>query len=313
METVNYRGLIKTMSGFENWEKIYEDDSIIEFQNTAVGMITVVEGGDGEWEAYTRHSNPAIDGEHLGVGNKKEAQEMARDYRANNTFSQYESSTAAAETALLDMFPQSVIDQDKIDVEVWSDEVVVSVNTYNYLKGNLNIGKTEQMFRGMMTMIMEEQGMSGYEAIQHMTGENVEYTYNREVAIHPDFQYCLFNMTSEGEPIPMSEFYDAEYIAIQIHTGRDARVGFSKFMIFELDYFDIGSFISDMTDLRARTANGERSWWSDDSGYHWYGDDGDTPDIEYDEIPEYWDLDKETDTVTDKETGSKVEFSSPAI
>lgn len=80
-----------------------------------------------------------------------------------------------------------------------------------------------------------------------------EYTYNQENVLSQDFQYWLFSTKN-----------DDEIAVIMIHNGCDARGGFTspKFYTYE-------DSLLMYSDCYIGCENGH-SWYSDDSGYHWY-------------------------------------------
>lgn len=304
------------MTGFKNWEKREETDRRIGFQNTVTGVYTVVEkGGEGEWEAYSEHRNYALDyalDEHFGVfTNKEDARDAAKDYRAENSFEQYETRHNTSASALNSMVKSETIQRDPIEKEVYDDHVMITVNTKDYLETYLQVTEETRMFQNMLNLIQDVEDISGYKAIQKMTGENVGYTYGEEVAVHPDFQYCMFDMADDGEPLDPDEIYDKTYVAVQIHTGTgDARVGFSKFYVFELaEHRTTGEFMSAMSSIYASA--GDKGWYTDDT-YNWYAD-GAGRDFDYDSMDEVWEFDPENNKVYDKETGEEVTFSSSAL
>jgi hypothetical protein len=312
------------MAGFKNWKKVYESDGIYEFANTVTGVLTVVEGDPDDrqstWEAYVRHPNEAVDelvAENLGdgvLGSREAARDAARDYRDSNSFEEYRTRHKAASSALNSMATDSIIEKDDVELMVHSDSVLVSVNTKAFLENYLEIDEECIMFQGMLNLLQDRTNMSGYDAIQKMTGEGVEYTYNSEVVIHPDFQYCLFQMTPDGEMVDVNEIYDYEYIAVQIHKGTESAMrGFSSWKIFTLSgRYTFGEFFSAIHDVTA-TAASDRRWYSDDAGYNWYSDTKDTPSFDYDEMSEYWRFDPENDKVYDRETGEEITFGSSAL
>lgn len=304
------------MAGFTNWTKEYEDDDYIEFRNTAVGVLTIAEKSGDMWEAYISHPHPGIDGGVVGdrenwhfgqFSSKSKAQRVLREYRKDHTFEQYEDDMSE-QAAFERIFPDPVRDNDKVDVRVNDNGPMITGNSYHMLKKYLEVTEESQMFQGMYNLLRGTTDMSGYEAIQHLTDQDVEYTYNfGDQIIHPDFQYVMFAMDATGRPEPVNDIYDAEYMAVQIHTGRDARVGFSSWHIFAIDAFDVASIITAMYDVEA--VAGDRHWRSDDGGYNWYGEGG-APDLSFgdDSMAEHWRLEPDEDAVYDRKTGQRVTF-----
>lgn len=116
-----------------------------------------------------------------------------------------------------------------------------------------------------------------------------DYTYNHDNCLSQDIIYTL--ITSEETH---SDFYDTEFLILQIHNGCDARGGFTQPKFFETD---IDEFILGFYDCFVSCKNGH-GWYSDDSGNNWYSDDSeirlnklDLLDLEeYKETEEYHQL-----------------------
>jgi hypothetical protein len=101
-------------------------------------------------------------------------------------------------------------------------------------------------------------------------------TYNYDNLLSQIIQYTHFI------------FREQDYILLQVHGGCDARGGYTKPVIFKVgdnDYFemaqhDCGLSARNPIDKNQKLMEGIEppkefyNWDSDDSGYHWYGNDG---------------------------------------
>jgi len=121
----------------------------------------------------------------------------------------------------------------------------------------------------------------------------VDNTYNYDNLLDQVLQYMAFRKGGK------------DFILLQIHNGCDVRGGYTAPQVFEVSTAGgegIADWIWDMTNVRA--SDGKKSWYSDDSGYHWYElDTGKDADISR------WRFDVKKGRVINLESGKPIEFS----
>jgi len=184
------------------------------------------------------------------------------------------------------------------NVEIWSDSVSVTYNIYHYLKNFLEINRdSEALHEQFMEFSNEpdnkdESWLTNMEDFIKKITEVFEYnglvnTYNYESILGQVLQYGIFG-------------YDGElYIILQIHGGCDVRGGYTDPYIFQLlehDYFMIAQ-----TNVDCHCDKCEGAWYSDDSGYNWYGSNSED-DLE-------WEPNQDEKVVYHKDCGGKISFS----
>ncbi len=108
--------------------------------------------------------------------------------------------------------------------------------------------------------LAETRGATGLYGDGKPTTEN---TYNSENLLDQVLQFMYFEI--EGDA----------YIVLQVHGGCDVRGGYSAPKVYRLDAYDNAAFFCAMHDVRLACENGH-SWYSDDSGSHWYASNGET-------------------------------------
>jgi hypothetical protein len=198
-------------------------------------------------------------------------------------------------------------DTQPITVRVYDDEVVVTANIYHYLTTHLkNTEYTEQM-TCMLHRLIDEGDMRYLPAMEDFTGnQQGTNTYNRDNILSQDIQNVMFDSDRNGEIEPTSEIYDMNYIALQIHQGADARGGYTKPVILEIQ--DIDYFIMGQTDITATTTDEEGNtlnYFSDDAGYHWYEGD--------EEGTDNWEFKPDENKVIYGPSGEEITFGSTAV
>ena len=90
-------------------------------------------------------------------------------------------------------------------------------------------------------------------------------TYNGECSLSQTLQFHFFRVNDE-----------TSYIALQIHGGCDVRGGYTAPRVFEVTDDDASIF--SVADVSAHCNNEEceASWYSDNGGYNFYANDGET-------------------------------------
>jgi len=169
----------------------------------------------------------------------------------------------------------------EVEVEVWKDgEVLAHVNVFHYLTTFLERTKECEELEKMLYEfaereenrdlswlgVMEEFGEKVLEPLGYHVYPTTN-TYNYENLLSQGLQYIIFE-SEDGE----------SYIMLQIHNGCDVRGGYTApriFKVVDVDYFHIAQ-----SDLRAYCEC--TSVWTDDAGYHWYGEEG------KEGFPEHW-------------------------
>jgi uncharacterized glyoxalase superfamily protein PhnB len=97
------------------------------------------------------------------------------------------------------------------------------------------------------------------------------------------------------------------FMLLSVHGGADVRGGYTTPQVFELtDDEGVANWILGMTILYA--SDGQNTWSSDDSGYHWYAQEGKAKDLDGD-VKKQWTLDVAKKKVFSKLNGKEVSFS----
>lgn len=125
----------------------------------------------------------------------------------------------------------------------------------NYVKRN---GDGWHYF-DLMELFAKEYMTDTYDSI---VDGNVHYTFNNETVLERDIQYCMFT------------YDNTVYVVLQIHTGVDARAGFTDPRVFKVTDYEY--FLLDMVDVTIDI--GDKRYYTDDAGNHWYCDEDRTFD-----------------------------------
>lgn len=168
----------------------------------------------------------------------------------------------------------------RVRVEVWKDgEVIANVNVFHYLVAYLERTRECEILERMLYSYAESEEHQHDPWLAIMEDFAEEILVNLGYDVHPTVNtYNYENVLSQVLQYIIFENEDKTYIMLQIHNGCDVRGGYTAPRIFEVvepDYFHIAQ-----TELYARCNC--THVWSDDCGYHWYGERGEEG------FPEYW-------------------------
>ena len=195
----------------------------------------------------------------------------------------------------------------------------VNYNIYHFLKNYLEIDEHSKKMEKRFYKFSNSQEM------KHENWWNCVEAFAKKQKLEingPSYTYNFDNILSQNIQFWTFEYNDDKYIILQVHNGCDARGGLTKPAFFRImgdsDYFYMA-----MTDLRAtcywhsqelKTPEDlfdlpaiwcKNSWYSDNSGYHWYRDDCDDDSGDFDDVVIY---DPENDCLVCKDCGGKIEF-----
>lgn len=159
-------------------------------------------------------------------------------------------------------------DLPKTSVDVWGDQFTVSISTYHFLYSHLDITNESRSLDKEFNEFMENRKDTYY------PDDMVDFAKrfaNPEGIINT----CSFdNLLDHVLQFNFFENDDIYYLILQTHNGCDLRGGYAKPKIFALPEYDgIDHFLIHMTDVNAMCSKCGIGWYSDDSGYHWYGED----------------------------------------
>lgn len=162
-----------------------------------------------------------------------------------------------------------------LDVEVWKDEVDISLSVYHYLINVLEVTKESEDLDSQFKDYMENSDknylvdmedfadlVSGLERIQTVN------TYNYQNLLSQTLQYVLLSSNKRDWV-----YADRLYIILQIHGGCDVRGGYTVPQIFKIK--DSELFITAQSQVRAIDEMGMMSAFSDDAGYTFHETDMD--------------------------------------
>jgi len=183
-------------------------------------------------------------------------------------------------------------DEPVINVDGSKDgDFTIDISTYHFLTNHLTVSpeseKLNKQFKAfadkpenkdvpypeLMRMWQEELFQKQKQLVDIYGNEdgtmtNVSNSYNDDNLIDQVLQYQFFR--KDGH----------EFAILQIHGGCDVRGGYTAPQVFELSTLlgeGVADWLTHMTDVQA--SDGVRTFYSDDSGYHWYADTGKDPDI----------------------------------
>lgn len=186
-------------------------------------------------------------------------------------------------------------DENELDIEVYGEDVELSLNLYHYLTSVLKISNKSEKLNKELQKYMEMSEDNYLIDMENFAKDKdmyiaTENTYNYDTILSQTIQYVIM---SEDEDWVYS--VDPVYIILQIHNGCDVRGGYTKPQIFEVKNPE--RFIRAMTSISARDKWGCVDGYSDDCGYNWY-------DIDID----LWIYDEENNKVYFEDKENELKF-----
>ena len=156
-------------------------------------------------------------------------------------------------------------------------DISFSISTYHFMNEKLSPSKK---FQTLLDAFIEDR--SKYEGTCELHHEFIKHLQN-------DLGYELTGIYGEGEPITENTYngndaltqcllytyftYNGnEYACVQTHNGADARGGYSMPVMFKVN--ELGIFDNARGSLYCNEC--EASWYTDDAGYKWYGNNSES-------------------------------------
>lgn len=161
--------------------------------------------------------------------------------------------------------PYIIVEGRESDPSDW----YVLKNTYKVLEQNLAVTKESEELNEKLEKQQEEHTEENeFQTARRFAEEEnekdsylggiTENTYNGDSVLYGTLQYSTF---VKG---------DKDFVVLQVHQGGDVRGNYSRPQVFEVRE-GIDHLIMENTDLHASV--GEKGYYSDDAGYHWYDED----------------------------------------
>jgi len=179
-------------------------------------------------------------------------------------------------------------------MKVYEDEVFFYRHVFHFITEHLEYDKetdrefhkfanSEEFRRESWLTCMASFEIDGYEF------QGITNTYNFKNVLNQVLQFAIFANERDYEHI----------VILQTHNGCDVRGGYSTPHAFRpID--DIDYFLIKMDDISATCEKCGASWYSDDAGYHWYGDD------KFTDATDVWEFRPEENKIVHKKCGGTV-------
>lgn len=243
-------------------------------------------------------------------------QKRISDMLKENTGAHFLDSGGAYGRHWQDNQKRTFVREPVVNVDGYKDgDWTIDVSTYHFLTNHLVVSpesnKLNKQFKAFgdkpenedkpypeLMRMWQEELFQKQEQLVDMYGDddgtilNVSNSYNADNLIDQVLQYQFFR--KDGH----------EFAILQVHGGADVRGGYTAPQVFELSTPSgegVADWLINMTGVQA--SDGVRTFYSDDSGYHWYADMGKDPDLKK------WRFDVKKKKVVNTSTGRAITFS----
>lgn len=170
-----------------------------------------------------------------------------------------------------------------VEFRVYKDnelDITFSINTYHFMNEKLS---PSEEFQALLDSFIEDR--SKYEGTCDLHHNFIKH-------LQEDLGYELTGIYGEGTPITENTYNGSdaltqcllytyfthdgnEYACVQTHNGADVRGGYSMPAMFEVNE-ELGLFDNAKGYLHCDNQECEASWYTDDAGYNWYGNNSET-------------------------------------